>query len=217
MRLARACEADDGAALAAQVCLDASIVGGLAAAPPPRGGGRSRRAGGVSQLGTHTGWDAPDESVVRCDGVRAAWALLHAGARLIDGLEVGLHRAPPPPRSASSSRRRRRCSRRHSGRAHADVGVGPHRVQVDAEPVATATLQRLLEAGRRPHVARGAAAADGDDGGGADELLEALGAWQRFFDGDDDEEEEGGGGTAEGGGGGWEDSDDDGVPWADDG
>ena len=53
-------------------------------------------------------------------------------------------------------------------------------------------------------------------GGGADELLEALGAWQRFFDGDE-EEEEGGGGAAEGGGGGWEDSDDDGVPWADDG
>ena len=219
--LARACEADDGAALAAQVCLDASIVGGLvrllrrleaevdAAAPAE-----------VSQLGTHTGWDAPDESVVRCDGVRAAWALLHAGARLIDGLEVGLH---PDGAAAAAlgvlvAKAAPLLASARWARAHADVGVGPHRVQVDAEPVATATLQRLLEAAGVVLTSREAPPRPtATSGGGADELLEALGAWQRFFDGDDEEEEEGGGGAAEGGGGGWEDSDDDGVPWADDG
>ena len=157
---------------------------GSCGSPPPRGGGRRRRAGGGQPVGDAHG-------VGRAGRERGA---LRRRARGVGA--APRRRAPdrrprgrPPPRRRR--RRRARRPRRESGaaarvgtvaRAHADVGVGPHRVQVDAEPVAAATLQRLLEAAGVVLTSREAPPRPtATSGGGADELLEALGAWQRFL------------------------------------
>ena len=159
---ARACEADDGAALAAQVCLDASVVGELVrlrpAASRPRSATPPRRRRTVLSARTRGGtrgasaWCAATARIAaslrprrRAPERRPRGGLLRVGAAAAargDFLVAEAGAAERAGVGTVGARARRR-------------GVAPHRVQVDAEPVATATLQRPLGGGeRRPHGAR---------------------------------------------------------------